>query len=77
MKNDIAVVTSNNNSIYQFKGEENGKNKFENLTKGGTGLLSDEEAKRMFTIPVRLNVIVNENPLVLELIKRLNLSYQK
>lgn len=77
MKNDIAVVISKNNSIYQFKGSENGKNEFENLTKGGSGLLTDEQSKRMFTIPVRLNVIVNENPLVLELIKKLNLSYLK
>lgn len=77
MGNNLAVVVAKNGKIYQAKKLAKDANEFENLTSGGSGLLTDEQAKKLFTIPVQLNVLVNENPLVLDLIKRLNLSFEK
>ncbi len=77
MKNNIAVVTSSNGNVYQSKRIEKDNNEFENVTKGGSGILNDKQCKDLFTIPVVLNKIVNENPLALEMIRRLKLAYIK
>jgi hypothetical protein len=77
MKNNIAVVVSNNRSIYQCKKLEKDNNEFENLTDSRSGILNDEQSKNLFKIPVELNVIINENPLVIELIKTFKLKLEE
>lgn len=76
-KNNLAVVTSKNGNIYQVIKLEKDRNCFVGLTTDACFIAKDEQCKRDLTIPLQLNIIINKNPLVLDLIKALNLSYEK
>ena len=51
----------------------NGGNEYTNLRTGVSGTVSDEAAQKTFSINLEATAIVNEFPLVGEMIKRLNL----
>jgi hypothetical protein len=63
------VKAKKTNQLYLYHGE----NKFENLCTGGKGTLSDEDAKKLFVIPVTANQMVMENPILIDLIRELKL----
>lgn len=73
MENNIAlVVAKKTRDIYQYHGEE----KYENITTGNKGKLKDEDAKRLFSIPMTLNIMAEKNPEIINMIKKLNLKLE-
>jgi len=62
------LVKNKKGHIYVYHGEQ----KYTNLTTGKKGIVPDEDAKRFFTIPVILNKMAMDNPLVVDLIEALN-----
>jgi hypothetical protein len=70
------VIGISNNHIYQYHGEE----VYENLTTDAPkriGKIKDEDAKRYFKIPLRLNQMVMENPKLVDLIKVCKTNYSQ
>ena len=63
------VKAKKTNQFYLFHGD----NKFENIITGGKGKISDEDAKKLFVIPVTANQMVMENPALVDLIRELKL----
>lgn len=61
------------NDLYEYKGE----NVFENIRTGKSGSVADDVASRSFVFNVEATKILNEFPIVVEMIKRLNLKFQK
>lgn len=59
--------------IYIYHGET----KYENITTGAKGKIKDEDAKKHFAIPITLNHMAAQNPLIIDLIKKLNLQLEK
>jgi hypothetical protein len=60
-----------NNDAYFYLGE----NKFQNIRTGKEGEIDDETAQRVFKINVEASAIINEYPIVAELISKLNLKF--
>lgn len=60
-----------NNDAYFYAGD----NVFENIRTGGNGNVDDETAKRIFKINPAASEIINEYPLVADLIQKLNLRF--
>lgn len=58
------------NDFYRF----NGGNNFTNIRTGESGEVSDEAAKRTFRIHLAATEIINEFPVIEEMINRLNLK---
>lgn len=70
-KIQIALARNKENGhIYQWKGENN----FTNLSTGKEGKIPAAIAQEKFEIPISLNLLVNENPFIFELIKKLQLN---
>lgn len=59
--------------IYEWEGENN----FTNLSTGKSGVIPTELAAEKMVIPVYLNQLVNDNPQVYELIKKLQLVMER
>jgi len=64
------VMAKKNNDIYSYHGDD----KYKNLSKGGSGKLSKEDAQKLFVIPITLNKMAEKNPLIIKLIERCGLS---
>jgi hypothetical protein len=60
-----------NNDYYEFLGG----NTFRNLRTGKSGDVGEEKAKEVLKINVEATAIINEYPIVRELIQRLNLKH--
>lgn len=60
-----------NNDLYFYEGE----NKFRNVRTGKDGVVDDETARKIFKINVEATEIINEYPIVEEMIKVLNLKF--
>jgi hypothetical protein len=60
-----------NNDYYEFLGG----NTFRNLRTGKSGDVDEEKAKEVLKINVEATTIINEYPIVRELIQRLNLKH--
>jgi hypothetical protein len=71
MENNIPtlVKAKKTKQFYLYHGE----NKFENLATGGKGTLSDDDAKKVFVIPITANKMAMENPVLIDLIRELKL----
>jgi len=70
----MAVVRNiQNNDAYEYLGE----NKFRNLRTGNDGFVDDETAKKIFKINIGATGIINEFPIVKDLIQSLNLKFEK
>lgn len=59
--------------IYEFLGE----NLFRNVITGKTGTVPDELAREIFVFNLELSMMVVDNPVILEMIKRLGLRVEK
>jgi len=62
-----------NNCLYEFVGGT----KFRNLITGIEGEVSEEKAKEVFKISLDASQLINEYPLVKDLISKLNLKMDK
>jgi len=62
-----------NGDLYFYLGE----NKFQNIRTGKDGVVDDETARKIFRINIEATEIINEYPLVGEMVKRLNLKFDK
>jgi hypothetical protein len=60
-----------NNDAYFY----NGNNQFENIRSGGSGMVDDDTAGRVFKINVAATEIINEYPIIAEMIQKLNLKF--
>jgi hypothetical protein len=70
----MAIVRNiKTNDLYEYLGG----NKFLNLRTGQHGEVSDEAAKKTFKINIDATLIINEFPIVKDLIKTLNLKIEK
>lgn len=61
------------NDLYQYEGG----NKFTNIRTGSGGEVPDEIARKSFLINVEATTIFDEFPICKELIRRLNLKFEK
>lgn len=62
-----------NNQLYFYEGENN----FKNIRTGAVGNVDDETARKIFKINIEATEVINEYPMVAELIKRLHLKFDK
>lgn len=62
-----------NGDLYFYHGE----NKFSNVRTGKEGTVDDEAARRIFRINVEATQMIDEYPMVAEMIKSLNLKFDK
>lgn len=70
----MAIVRNiQNNQLYRYLGD----NKFRNIVTGREGLVEDEKAREVFKINVEATGILNEYPLVEDLIEKLKLKIDK
>jgi hypothetical protein len=70
----MAIVRNiQNNQLYRYLGD----NKFRNIVTGKEGLVEDEKAREVFKINVEATGILNEYPLVEDLIEKLKLKIDK
>lgn len=72
MNNTALVVAKKSRDIYIYHGDE----KYENITTGNKGKIANEDANKVFSIPISLNKMVEKNPLIIDLIKSLNLKLE-
>jgi len=70
----LAIVRNiQNNQLYRYLGD----NKFRNIVTGKEGIVEDEKAREIFLINVDATGILNEYPLVEDLIEKLKLKIDK
>ncbi len=67
------VRNIHNSELYEFLGG----NEFRNVRTGATGTVTDEKAASVFRFNVEATTMLNENPEIFELIKSLNLKFDK
>lgn len=60
-----------NNDLYRYLGG----NKFRNLRTGKEGIIDDELAQKVFKINLEATELINENPIIEEIIKSLGLKF--
>lgn len=51
-----------------------GENNFRNMRTGAEGKIDDEKAREVFRVNLEMTQMVEENPLICELVKRCNLK---
>lgn len=72
--NNIAIVRhKKTNDLYYFLGG----NKFRNIRSGVEGEVPDDVAQRSFAINLEATVLINEYPMLEDLIRSLNLKMDK
>jgi hypothetical protein len=62
-----------NQDLYFYLGE----NKFQNIRTGTEGVVDDETARKVFKVNVEATTMLNEYPNLVEMIKTLNLKFDK
>lgn len=62
-----------NQDIYFY----NGENHFKNIRTGVSGTVSDEAAQKTFRINPELSILLNDFPMIAELINRLDMKVEK
>ncbi len=67
------VRNINNNVLYEYLGE----NIFMNLATGKSGKVSDETARKTFKVNLEATIIVNDYPIIKDLISKLGLKFIK
>lgn len=60
-----------NSNLYFYEGE----NKFRNIATGKEGIVDDEAARKIFRFNVEATKMINEFPIIEEMIKMLNLKF--
>jgi len=67
------VRNKKTNDLYQFLGG----NRFRNIRTGTEGDVSDEAATANFLINAEATLLVGEYPIIAEMIRKLNLKFEK
>ncbi len=62
-----------NDQLYKY----NGNDEFENLITGNKGIVGEDKASKVFKFNVEATLIFNEYPESFNLIKSLNLKFEK
>ena len=70
--NVVLLKSKGNNGIYATTDGE----RYENLTQGTCGRVEKQSANRLFTIPIKLNYMQQQNPTVIKLIAQLGLAIE-
>ena len=70
--NVVLLKSKGNNEIYATTDGE----RYENLTQGTCGRVEKQSANRLFTIPIKLNHMQQQNPTVIKLIAQLGLAIE-
>lgn len=71
---NMAIVRNiQNNDLYRYLGD----NKFRNIRTGQEGVIGDEQAQQVFKINIDATELLNEHPIIEEMIKSLNLKSNK
>ena len=70
--NVVLLKSKGNNGIYATTDGE----RYENLTQGTCGRVEKQSANRLFTIPIKLNHMQQQNPTVIKLIAQLGLAIE-
>jgi hypothetical protein len=65
------VRNVNTQDLYFYEGE----NSFENIRSGKKGVVSDAAAQKTFLINVEASQLINDYPIIAELINKLDLKY--
>jgi len=75
-QNDMVALLTNpkTGEIYEFVDKTAEGYEFRNLTADKVGVVSKEVAQKNLKVSVHLNQLANENPLLMELIRGLNLG---
>lgn len=75
MKSDFKPVVRNKrtNDFYFY----NGGNSFTNIRTQRSGEVSDEDAKRTFSINTQATVLINDYPIVAKMIAKLGLVFEQ
>lgn len=66
------VRNKTTSDLYEYVGE----NVFRNLRTGQSGKVTDEAAQKTFVFNIEASNILNEYPLVFEMIEKLNLKHE-
>lgn len=67
------VRNKKTNDLYFYLGE----NRFRNLRTGVEGVVSDDAARNTFVINLEATELINKNPIIENLIRSLNLKFDK
>jgi hypothetical protein len=68
----MAIVRNiQNDDLYRY----HGNNEFTNLRTGKRGVIDNDLAKKVFKINLEATELIEENPIIEEMIKRLNLKF--
>lgn len=71
----VALLTNpKTGEIYEYVGKSDEGYEFRNLTADKTGAVTKEVAHKNLKVSVHLNQLANDNPLLLDLIRGLNLG---
>lgn len=70
MEHEGLLKAKNGNNIYAYIGDD----KYVNLTNGGSGKIHKEDASRLFVIPLCLNNMAQENPILIDLISKIGMT---
>lgn len=74
-KKTVLLTDKNTGNVYEYLGREQEKVRLANLSTGSdAGLVDPAVIKKSLGISVHLNQLANDNPMVLEVIKALNLA---
>ena len=75
MKSDFKPVVRNyrSNDLYFY----NGENSFTNIRTGKSGTVTDEAARKTFGINPEATILLNEYPMIAEMINKLQLIIEK
>lgn len=70
----MAIVRNiQNNDLYRYHGND----EYENIRTGKRGVIDEEMAKRCFKINLEATELINEYPVIEDLIKKLDLKIEK
>lgn len=62
-----------NNDLYRYLGND----EYKNLRTGNVGRIEPDMANRLLKINLDATALINENPIIEDLIKTLNLKFEK
>jgi hypothetical protein len=68
----VLFVSRLNNHIYRYAGDQ----KYRNLTNGKAYIIEDADIKKDYFFPLALNALAMKNPLICDMIKIFNQSYE-
>lgn len=72
MKYEGIITSKTNNYIYAYLGND----EYKNISTGVTKTIPLIDAKKLFNIPITLNLFAERNPCIISLIEKLGMSLE-